>query len=87
VTDRGSVLTAEQIVIAAGSAAQLPQVPGIELPQVHTSDTVMRIDDLPERVLVVGGGVVAAEFASLFAGFGAAVTQLVRGNALLRAKD
>lgn len=87
VTESGTELSADQIVIAAGSHAVLPEVPGIDLPQVHTSDTVMRIDGLPPRVLVVGGGVVAAEFASVFAGFGAQVTQVVRGDALLRSMD
>lgn len=87
VTASGAELSAEQIVIAAGSSAQLPEIPGIDLPQVHTSDTVMRIDELPRRVLVVGGGVVAAEFASIFAGFGVEVTQLIRADRLLRAMD
>lgn len=87
VTASGTELSADQIVIAAGSHALLPDVPGIDLPQVHTSDTVMRIDDLPSRILIVGGGVIAAEFASVFAGFGSKVTQIVRGDALLRSMD
>lgn len=86
-TASGAELSADQIVIAAGSHAQMPDVPGIDLPQVHTSDTVMRINELPSRVLVVGGGVVAAEFASVFAGFGSQVTQIIRGDALLRSMD
>lgn len=86
-TASGAELSADQIVIAAGSHAQMPDVPGIDLPQVHTSDTVMRINELPSRVLVVGGGVIAAEFASVFAGFGSQVTQIIRGDALLRSMD
>ena len=54
---------------------------------VHTSDTIMRIDDLPERLIVVGGGYIAAEFAHVFASFGTRVTQLVRGSRLLRHHD
>ena len=46
-TDSGVELTADRVVVAAGSRAVLPDVPGMGLPQVHTSDTVMRIDGLP----------------------------------------
>ncbi|ALV40112.1 mycothione reductase [Pseudarthrobacter sulfonivorans] len=85
-TDSGVELTADRVVIAAGSRAVLPDVPGIGLPQVHTSDTVMRIDGPPERV-VVGGGYIAAEFAAVFHGFGAKVTQVNRSQRLLRGND
>ncbi len=54
---------------------------------MHTSDTIMRIDELPERLVVVGGGYIAAEFAHVFASFGVRVTQLVRGSRLLRHHD
>ncbi|NKX54964.1 mycothione reductase [Arthrobacter mobilis] len=86
-TAAGETVEAGQVVIAAGSRAVLPQVPGIDLPQVHTSDSVMRIDALPERVLVVGGGFVAAEFAAVFSGFGARVTQVNRSAPLLKSED
>ncbi|GKV72908.1 MULTISPECIES: mycothione reductase [Pseudarthrobacter] len=86
-TESGVDITAEQVVVAAGSRAVLPDVPGIGLPQVHTSDTVMRIDGLPERVVVVGGGYIAAEFAGIFHGFGSVVTQVNRSHRLLRGHD
>lgn len=87
VTDSGAALTAPQIVLATGSRVSLPEVPGIDLPQVHTSDTVMRIDELPQRVVVIGGGFIAAEFAHVFSGLGSKVTQAVRSERLLRAHD
>ncbi|MCG2623831.1 mycothione reductase [Arthrobacter sp. I2-34] len=87
VTAGGHAIEAGHVVVAAGSRAVLPQVPGIDLPQVHTSDTVMRIDQLPERVLVVGGGFVAAEFAAVFSGLGAEVTQVNRSAPLLKSED
>ena len=86
-TASGVEITAGQVVVAAGSRPVLPDVPGIDLPQVHTSDTVMRIDALPDRVLVVGGGYIAAEFAAVFANFGSAVTQVNRSDRLLRGHD
>jgi len=87
VTDSGQSIEAGQIVIAAGSRAVLPDVPGIDLPQVHTSDTVMRLPDLPGRVLIVGGGFVAAEFAAVFASFGSQVIQINRSAPLLKSAD
>lgn len=83
----GTRVEASQLVIAAGSRALLPDVPGIDLPQVHTSDTVMRIPELPRRVLVIGGGYIACEFAGIFSGLGSEVVQVVRGDRLLRRAD
>ncbi|UBH06690.1 mycothione reductase [Leucobacter sp. Psy1] len=87
VADDGTHMEAEQLVIAAGSRAVLPDVPGIDLPQVHTSDTVMRLDDLPGRVLVVGGGFIACEFAGIFSGLGSNVVQINRSQRLMRTLD
>ena len=52
----------------------------------HTSDTVMRLPDLPESIVIVGGGYIAAEFAHIFSAFGTHTTVLARSG-LLRAKD
>ena len=86
-TDDGQRITADQIVVAAGSRPVLPDIPGIDLPQVHTSDTVMRIPDLPERILIIGGGYIAAEFGFVFSAFGSRVTMAARSGPLLRALD
>ena len=86
-TASGVEITADQVVVAAGSRPALPDVPGADLPQVHTSDTVMRIDGLPDHVVVVGGGYIAAEFAGIFSGFGSQVTQVNRSDRLLRGHD
>ncbi|MBP3044242.1 mycothione reductase [Arthrobacter jiangjiafuii] len=86
-TDDGQRITADQIVVAAGSRPVLPDIPGINLPQVHTSDTVMRIPDLPDRILIIGGGYIAAEFGFVFSAFGAQVTMAARSGPLLRALD
>lgn len=83
----GTEVTAGQLVIAAGSRPVLPQVPGIDLPQVHTSDSVMRLDELPQRVLIVGGGYVACEFAGIFSGLGSEVVQINRSTTLMSALD
>lgn len=87
VTDSGVELTGKHIVIAAGSHNNLPDIPGIDSPQVHTSDTVMRIEKLPGRVVIIGGGFIAAEFAHVFSSLGAQVTQANRSDVLLRGND
>ncbi|WP_034273331.1 mycothione reductase [Haloechinothrix halophila] len=80
-------LTADRIVLAAGSRPVIPEVEGIEDVDYHTSDTVMRIDKLPASVTILGSGYIAAEFAHVFSAFGVDVTMIARSNALLRAHD
>jgi mycothione reductase len=87
-TGTGTVITADRWVVAAGSRATVPDVPGLALgPRVHTSDTIMQLDDLPKSVVVFGGGDVAAEFAHVFSAFGSDVTQVIRSERLLRTRD
>jgi mycothione reductase len=93
-TDDGQTITADHVVVATGSRPLLLDVPGggpdvVDHPgsRVHTSDTVMRIDDVPRHVVIVGGGYVAAEFAHVFSAFGSTVTQVVRSTAMLRNHD
>ncbi len=86
-TGTGELITADDIVVAAGSRPVTPPIDGLDAVPFHTSDTVMRVDDLPGRVLIVGGGFVAAEFAHVFSAFGAHVTLVNRSGALLREED
>jgi mycothione reductase len=86
-TGTGETITADQVVIATGSRPVLPQVPGLDAVPYVTSDTVMRIDDLPDRLLVLGGGFVAAELAHVFSAFGTEVTLVNRSGRLLREED
>lgn len=83
----GTRVEARKLVLAAGSRAELPEVSGIDLPQVHTSDSVMRLQRLPRRVLIVGGGYVACEFAGIFEGLGSDVVQINRSPGLMKAVD
>jgi mycothione reductase len=86
-TGTGRQITADQIVIAAGSRVSIPDIPGLDEVDFHTSDTVMRIDELPRRMVIVGGGYVAAEFAHVFSALGTEVTQVQRSRTLLRDQD
>ena len=74
-------------MIAAGSRVSVPDVPGLAEAGYHTSDTVMRLEELPRRMVIVGGGYVAAEFAHVFSALGVRVTQVHRGPRLLRHHD
>lgn len=78
-------VTAEHILIATGGHPWLPEVPGIG--HAISSDEAFDLAALPARVVVVGGGYVACEFAGIFNGLGAQVTQVYRGDALLRGFD
>ena len=86
-TGTGETITADQIVVAAGSRPTVPEIEGLGDVPFHTSDTVMRIDELPERLLILGGGYVAAEFAHIFGAFGSHVTIVNRSSTLLRSQD
>jgi len=81
------VVTADRFVLAAGGRPVVPDVPGLADTGYYTSDTIMRLDALPERIVVLGGGYIAAEFAHVFASFGVAVTVVNRSGALLRQED
>lgn len=86
-TASGARITADQIVIAAGSRAVIPDaIAGSGVP-FHTSDDVMRLPELPKRLVIVGGGYIAAEFAHVFSAFGTEVTIVARGERLLRGFD
>jgi len=81
------VLSAERFVLAAGSRPYIPAIPGIGELDYLTSDTVMRIDALPESMVVVGGWFIAAEMGHIFGALGVAVTIVERDPALLSRHD
>lgn len=78
-------VTAEHILIATGSWPFVPDFPGNE--HVITSNEAFYLETFPERVVVVGGGYIAVEFAGIFNGLGAATTQIYRGPLFLRGFD
>jgi glutathione reductase (NADPH) len=85
-TDGGARrFTARHILVATGGTPSVPHFPGCEL--AVTSDSMFDLHPFPRRLLVVGGGYIACEFASIFNGLGAQVTQLYRGEQVLRGFD
>ncbi|SDS18336.1 glutathione-disulfide reductase [Pseudomonas oryzae] len=81
----GQRYSAEHILIAVGGWPQVPDIPGREL--AITSNEAFYLEQLPRRVLVVGGGYIAVEFASIFHGLGAQTSLLYRGERFLRGFD
>ena len=86
-TDDGEEFTADQVVIAAGARPMVPPAILASGVDYHTSDTVMRIAELPEHLVIIGSGFVAAEFAHIFSALGVRVTMVIRGGTLLRHYD
>ena len=81
----GQRFSAKNILIATGGHPSVPDITGRDL--VVTSNEMFDLTPFPERLLVVGGGYIACEFASIFNGLGAQVTQLYRGQQVLRGFD
>ncbi|MFN3494089.1 MAG: glutathione-disulfide reductase [Hydrogenophaga sp.] len=77
--------TARNILIATGGTPHIPHFQGRE--HAITSNEIFDIEPFPQRLVVVGGGYIASEFASIFNGLGAKVTQLYRGEQILRGFD
>jgi glutathione reductase (NADPH) len=77
--------TAKNILVATGGTPFVPHFQGLE--HVITSNEIFDLEPFPKRLLVVGGGYIACEFASIFNGLGSTVTQLYRGGQVLRGFD
>jgi len=79
VTDRAGRATeiaAQHLILAPGSITARPSIPGLDLPGVIASTEALNIDSVPERLIVVGGGVIGLEFACIYEALGSRVTVL-----------
>lgn len=66
----------KSVVLAAGSRPVVLPIPGMDLPQVLTSDELFKLRHIPESLVIIGGGVISVEFATIYASFGSKVTIL-----------
>lgn len=83
----GRVFSTRSVVIAAGAGPLVPPIPGIEDVDYWTSDNLWSIRELPDRLVVLGGGPIGCELAQSFARFGSRVTQVEMLPRLLNRED
>ena len=81
----GREVTAGKILIAAGARPLMPEIPGIE--HAISSNETFHLEEVPKRIVIVGGGYIANEFAGIFNEFGSSVTLVNRSSVLLRGYD
>ncbi len=81
----GRDVTAERILIATGGHPFVPEIPGREL--AITSNEAFHLEELPKKIVIVGAGYIAVEFAGIFCGLGVEVELLYRGGEILRGFD
>ncbi|MEO9221601.1 MAG: mycothione reductase [Mycobacteriaceae bacterium] len=86
-TDTGETITADRFVIAAGAHPVIPQEVTDGGVPYYTNEDVMRLPDLPQHLIILGGGYIAAEFAHVFSALGSEVSILGRSRLLLRQCD
>ncbi len=67
-------ITSENIIIATGSTPSMPNIPGINLPGVFTSESILGFKEVPNNLAIIGGGVIGMEFAGIFNALGSKVT-------------
>lgn len=80
-------IEAEQVFVNTGARPFVPPIPGVDGPRVHVSETLLDVRTLPERLVVIGGGYIGMEFASLYANFGSQVTVVQDGEEFLPRED
>jgi pyruvate/2-oxoglutarate dehydrogenase complex dihydrolipoamide dehydrogenase (E3) component len=84
----GLTLRARHFVIATGTRAAIPQIPGLESVRCLTNETLFdELEELPQRLLIIGGGAIGCEMAQVFARFGSKVTLVQHGPQLLKKED
>lgn len=78
-------ITADKVLIAVGGQPFLPNILGIE--HAITSDDIFHLQEQPKRIAILGGGYIGCEFACILNGLGTEVTQIIRGDRILRGFD
>ncbi len=81
------IISARSIIIAAGASPKVPDIPGLEMIDYYTSETLWGIQAAPKKLLVMGGGPIGCELAQAFARLGSQVTLIGRADQLLPRED
>ena len=85
--EENKCITAEKILIATGSVPAMPPIPGVELPNVVNSDFLLDKKDVYPRLVIIGGGVIGMEFASIYSALGCKVTVIEALDRILANMD
>lgn len=72
----GRQITSDKFFINTGAVSLIPPIKGIDSPRVYTSETLMNLSNLPQTLVIIGGGYIGLEFASMYANFGSKVVVL-----------
>ncbi|MEA4807236.1 dihydrolipoyl dehydrogenase [Acetobacterium wieringae] len=83
----GETVVADHIILATGSAPFLPPIPGVDNKSVMTSDEVLEMKQCPESLVIIGGGIIGIEFATLYASLGKKVTVIEMQPDILKGID
>lgn len=83
----GEEITADTVLVAAGTRPAVPDLPGLEPGAYITSDEALRLSEQPERLTILGSGYIAGEMAHFFGSLGTDVTIIARSGSLLRHED
>ncbi|PID82282.1 MAG: dihydrolipoyl dehydrogenase [Clostridiales bacterium] len=87
VVSSGETIDADKIILAGGSKAYMIDIPGIDNPKVLNSDQILDLKEIPEKLAVIGGSVIACELGQVFAAFGSEVTIVIRADKIIRRMD
>ena len=80
-------LEGKKIIVATGSKPTIPNIKGMDCSKIYTTDTIFNEENIPEKLVIIGGGVIGVEFATIFSSFGSKVTILEAANRLLLHED
>lgn len=80
-------IQAKQIIVATGSSPFVPPIVGLSSVDYHTSDTIFDISDIPESIVIIGGGVIGLEFACIFASLNTSVTVIEMADRIVPLED
>jgi mycothione reductase len=83
----GKTITADKICIASGSRVSIPPIKGLHDIEFLTNETVLRLKEKPESMIIIGGGYVAVEYSHFFAAMGTKVTILEMANRLILSEE
>ncbi len=86
-TDDGEVLVGDKIFLAVGARPRIPSIDGIDELDYLTNESILELESLPERLVIVGGGYIGVEYGHFMSRMGSDVTIIQRGDRLVKSQD